>query len=181
MMIEVKGYPGYMINENGVVINKKGHAMRPALSNVGRLRVPLERYDENGKLIARDNKSIHRLVAENFIPNPDNLPVVMHKDNDILHNHVSNLKWGTQSENIQQAFAEGRKTGNIDFHPVNLYEVHNKDNSISYKCKGTKGVAELVGSSTEKSIRPGIIKSGEYEGFIITNTHKKIISPIIFE
>lgn len=180
MMVDVKGYPGYMINENGVVINKKGHAMRPALSNVGRLRVTLERYDENGKLVSRTNKSISRLVAENFIPNPDNLPVVMHKDNDILHDHVSNLKWGTQSENIIQAFTEGRKTSNF-INSVNLYEVHNKDNSISYKCKGTKGVAELVGFSTEKSIRPGVIKSGEYKGFIITNTHKKIISPIIFE
>ena len=180
MMVEVKGYPGYMINENGIVINKKGHVMRPALSNVGRLRVALERYDENGKLVSRTNKSISRLVAENFIPNPDNLPIVMHKDNDILHDHVSNLKWGTQSENIQQAFAEGRKISGPNF-TTNLYEVHNEDNSISYKCKGTKGVAELVGFSSERNVNPGVIKSGKYEGFIITNTHKKIISPIIFE
>ena len=60
MMVEVKGYPGYMINENGVVINKKGHALRPALSNVGRRRVTLEKYDENGKLVSRTNKSIIR-------------------------------------------------------------------------------------------------------------------------
>ena len=68
------------------------------------MRVALEIYDDDGKLLRRDNKSIYRLSAQAFLPNPDNLPLVMHLDNDTLHNHISNLKWGTPSENMIQAF-----------------------------------------------------------------------------
>ena len=74
MMKDIPGYEGkYKINESGIVINKNGHVMRTAVSNSGYLRTAL--IDPvTGE---RKNKSIHRLVAETFIPNPDNLPVVM--------------------------------------------------------------------------------------------------------
>ena len=45
--------------------------------------------------------AIHRLVAESFIPNPENLPTVVHKDNDTFHNVDSNLKWSTRSDNMK--------------------------------------------------------------------------------
>ena len=181
MFKDVIGYPGYKVNENSIVINKNGHVMRPALSKFGRLRVPLEVYDEDGKLLHRDNKSIYRLSAEAFLPNPDNLPLVMHLDNDTLHNHISNLKWGTPSENMIQAFNEGRKVSpNLDVHTKNLYEVSNIDKSEVIKCKGREGVSNLIGIS-EKSIGPGIIKSVPYKGYTIEKIHIRIEQPVIFK
>lgn len=50
---------------------------------------------------------VHRLVAEAFIPNPNNYPFVLHRDNNPSNNHWDNLRWGTQSENIRQAIDDG--------------------------------------------------------------------------
>ena len=53
------------------------------------------------------NKWVHRLVAQAFIPNPDNLPQVNHKDEDKLNNAASNLEWCDSKYNIN--YGEGAK------------------------------------------------------------------------
>ena len=115
---------------------------------------------------------IHRLVAEAFIPNPDNLPIVMHKDNDPLNNHVSNLKWGTQSDNIQQAFDEGRKISPYkgQSHP-NCYEVYNEDTGDHIICDSRSEVSDLIGYE-EISLKNMVgngrkIALGPYKGYQI--------------
>lgn len=77
------------------------------------------RNDETGRIITGTDKSceyikvtltidgvfktfqVHRLVAETFLPNPDNLPVVHHKDRNKHNNNVSNLAWVTFKENTE--------------------------------------------------------------------------------
>lgn len=54
---------------------------------------------------------IHRLVAMAYIPNPDNLPEVNHKDGDKHNNCVTNLEWCTNLDNIRHAWANGLTYG----------------------------------------------------------------------
>lgn len=51
--------------------------------------------------------SLHRLVAKMFIPNPNNLPEVNHKDSNPSNNNAKNLEWCTQSYNIKYAYKHG--------------------------------------------------------------------------
>ena len=51
--------------------------------------------------------SIHRLVAEEYIPNPNNYPIVNHLDGDKQNNHYTNLEWCTQKDNIIHSWKNG--------------------------------------------------------------------------
>lgn len=63
--------------------------------------------DENGK---SSSNMIHTLVAKAFIPNPDNLPTVNHKDGNKHNNRVNNLEWASYSKNNQHAMDNNLKT-----------------------------------------------------------------------
>lgn len=101
----------------------KGYEDKLAVSNHGRVCRPEIRLPNGTKqemlirkpythhtgyqytLVYKDGKqhylSIHRLVAEAFIPNPDNLSEVNHKDFDKENNYVTNLEWVTREQNMQ--------------------------------------------------------------------------------
>ena len=96
------GYEGiYWITKFGYVINSNGKILKPYDNGYGYLVVDLK---ANGK---RKHKKIHRLVAEAFIPNPDNLPEVNHKDENKYNNSVDNLEWCNSSYN--KTYGAGRE------------------------------------------------------------------------
>ena len=51
--------------------------------------------------------ALHRLVAEYYVDNPDNLPIVRHKDNNTQNYAYTNLVWGTYPDNLQDAILAG--------------------------------------------------------------------------
>ena len=76
-----------------------------------------------------------------MIPNPLNKPCVCHKDNNPLNNRVSNLYWGTYSENMQQCIRDGRFSHNStpgkigQDSPTSKYSNRLKLRVFRYKCR----------------------------------------------
>ena len=92
---EIKGHDGaYLIGSNGKVFNQRtGKYLKPIKGSNGYYHVTLC----YGK---KEDCMIHRLVAEAFLPNADNLPQVNHKDENKLNNSVENLEWCTAKYNV---------------------------------------------------------------------------------
>ncbi len=92
----------YEINEDGSIISKHtGNQIYVATCKKGYSRVRLKHAD-GGK-----PHLVHRLIALKFIPNPDNLPQVNHKDGNKSNNRADNLEWVTNKRNCEHAVANG--------------------------------------------------------------------------
>ncbi len=103
----IKGYEGlYEIDRQGNVYS--------CVTTTSRRKGLIKTYIDSGYVKVgltdtnhvRKNRYIHRLVAQTFIPNPNNLPEVNHIDGNKLNNHVENLEWCTSKENQKHAYRE---------------------------------------------------------------------------
>lgn len=100
----------YMVSNYGAVVTTKtGRILLPAIDHRGYERVCLFKKDR------RRRYRVHRLVAITFIPNPDNLPQVNHKDGNKRNNCVDNLEWVTNEENMKHSRANGLHDGHKRF------------------------------------------------------------------
>lgn len=122
MIKDVKGFEDYLqvtddgrvftkdryVLNNGTPVLRKGRELTPTDNGTGYFQV---KFQIDGK---KYHKYIHRLVAENFLPNPENKSDVNHINGDKSKNNVENLEWVSHSENILHALKTGllRKDNN---------------------------------------------------------------------
>lgn len=109
------------------------------------------------------SKRVHRLVAEAFIPNPDNLPVVGHRNNIKDDNRVENLYWTTYQENTQKAVDDGLLVNDKGYDdnqskPVNMYNTYTNQLLGSYgsiiEASETTGLSKTTIARQAKYKRP---------------------------
>lgn len=114
---EIKGFERYRININGVIYDtKRNKEVCQWIDTVGYYQCNLK--DSNGK---KYYKRVHRLVANTFIPNPNNLPQVNHKDGNKLNNNINNLEWCTNSDNTQHGYDNKLYRYKSRCHAINVY------------------------------------------------------------
>ena len=92
---KVKDYDKYLVSNYGRVYSE----------NISRLLKPDNSRRYLAMKLTKDGKSknvlIHKIVAQAFVPNPDNKPYIHHKDVNVLNNHADNLMWVTMQEHIK--------------------------------------------------------------------------------
>lgn len=104
-MKDIKGFEGlYAVTSCGKVWSYKAHKfLSPGKTQDGYLQVVLRKDNESKHLY------VHRLVAQAYIPNEDNLETVDHIDCDKTNNNVNNLHWLSRSDNAKRYWKEWRE------------------------------------------------------------------------
>lgn len=113
MKLEPKAVPGYedeyyLDPQSMQVINKKtGRALKPRSDGAGYAEVQLWKRNKG------THKTLHRLFAEAYIPNPQGLPNINHKDENTMNYSLDNLEWCDQSYNQTYGTANERRSSKI--------------------------------------------------------------------
>ena len=148
----IKDFPGYYVTDTGDVYSRKidgrFRKLKPQKHSNGYIFVTLSK-DKEAK-----QKSIHRLVAEVFIPNPEKKLQINHKNGIKTDNRVENLEWCSASENLKHSY---RVLGNKG----SMFGKHGKTcplSKIVLQIKKGKVVTEFYGC-VEASQITGISKS----------------------
>ena len=109
-MRHIKDFENYTISPKGVIQNvRTGKVLKHHVNENGYVYASLWKNNRGS------TRSIHRLVALTFIPNPNNKPFVNHIDADRSNPDSSNLEWCTQSENIKHCYNIGNRTAKRNF------------------------------------------------------------------
>ncbi len=140
----------YLVSNNGDVFSLRSKKrLKPSINEKGYMRVCLQKRG------MKSWKRVNRLVAEAFIPNPDNLPMVNHKDEDKTNNFLENLEWCTaqynntygnkakrQANKIRGIAHSNEHKKKITSSILKYYETHDSASigRISEKRKGVVGV-----------------------------------------
>lgn len=85
----------YFVTEDGKVFGVRKHELKLNANSSGYLTIRSNKLNKSF--------SVHRMIAECYIPNTDNKPHVNHIDGNRLNNHISNLEWVTRSENMKHS------------------------------------------------------------------------------
>ena len=145
--MEIEGYNNYLIYEDGKVYNQKyKRYLKQGFHGRGYLYVSLWK-DGKGK-----NISIHRLIGDHYIPNPENKRCIDHINRIKTDNRIENLRWATHSENNQNTGI--RKDNKLGIKNISSYK---------YGYRYEKIINKVVHRKSFKTLEEAVNYKKDYE------------------
>ena len=144
--VNIENHPSYFISNFGRVFSKKSNKVMKnrVVSKNGYQQITLD----NSQLL------VHRLVAQAFIPNPNNLPCVNHKDENPFNNDFRNLEWCTYKYNSNYGTNPSR-------HSKKMLDRYNNDQDWKSDC--IKRLAEI-----QKKKRKRVVQLDKFNNYLKT-------------
>ena len=144
--VNIENHPSYFISNFGRVFSKKSNKVMKnrVVSKNGYQQITLD----NSQLL------VHRLVAQAFIPNPDNLPCVNHKDENPGNNDFRNLEWCTYKYNSNYGTNPSR-------HSKKMIDRYNNDPDWKSDC--IKRLADI-----QKKKRKRVVQLDKFNNYLKT-------------
>jgi len=106
--MEIQDFPNYLIYQDGRVFSKKRNRFLKSTNLRGYFRIQIVNSEGKPKSLF-----IHRLIGIHYIPNPNNLPFIDHKDRNRQNNNIDNLRWCNHSQNMQNKGNNKNNTSGI--------------------------------------------------------------------
>lgn len=147
-------YPKYSVSNYGRVRNNNSGQILKGTKRNGYVRHKLRTYERTGKMV-----SVHRLVAEEFIDNPEGYDCIDHIDRDKSNNFVNNLKWCNHSMNNRNR----SPSGSVNF------------TGISYSPKENRYIATIVNDEDIRLTKSfSINKYGKKQALILAKSQRRL-------
>lgn len=159
---EIPGYEGlYLVSDDGNVFalpkksRRTAKMLKPYLRGTDYLKYQCVSLFKDGGV---RRFAVHRLVAEAFLPNPDRLPEVNHKDENTMNNRADNLEWCTRQYNIEYS-------KNKAVYQINGEEIVGRYDSITHASERT-GINRR---SINNALKGWAIRAGGYRWKYVTD------------
>ncbi len=165
---QIEDAPNYYISNSGVIVSKriknKEKILKPHLNEkTGYMQISLL-VNDIGKPTKRKTYCIHKLVAQHFVDNPNNLHTVNHRDLNKENNHSFNLEFVTQRDNIHHYYKSNAINKPRNMRAVAVYTLED-DYIGSYPSINAAAKAVGVAASTAHQQLIGNTKRGRKFNF----------------
>lgn len=165
-MKTIKSAPNYKINKNGEIFNiKRNKIVKPYVDQLGYYQITLK-VNKKSK-----HFRVHRLMAEAFLYNNDNLDLfVNHIDGNKLNNKLSNLELCTNQQNVKHAYDNGlyknkKRSNKVNIDGIEYKSIRDASNTLNINRKRLTGILQKrIPNHTNFNIIEYVLESVETTG-----------------
>ena len=170
---DIDGFENYQISNLGRIKSKERIVSNSCRTYVKKEEILKNHVMKSGYLaiVLRDKEQkkhllkIHRLIAENFIPNPNNYTQVNHIDGNKANSAIENLEWCTPSQNTRHAIKSGLRRKCTNKSTQRIYKINPKTKDIEEIYENFVEASKSIGNNSVGSVYTACATKRDYDGY----------------